>query len=176
MAGHVKTRRRSRIEIDLPAEIRKQVDRLLLEPSTTYDEIKTFLTSQGYDISRSSIGRYGKEFFEAYQQVKRFEDQSRALVGEVGDGMTMEEALSKVLLQKVLAAVTKGDFDVMEKSRLLADFAKLQSSNIQREKLKDEYARAARIAAEKVEVIAKKGGLSAATVQQIRKEILGIAS
>lgn len=168
-----KVRRRSRIETDLPEHLRRQVDRLLLERGTTYEDIAAFLRSQGYDISRSSIGRYGKAFFEAYQNVKRFEDQSKALVGEAGD-LTMEEALGKVLLQKVLAAVTESDFDIMEKSRILADFARLQSSNIQREKLKESFAKKADTAAKNVEKIARKEGLSEQAIGQIRSIFMGL--
>lgn len=172
--GHQKIRRRSRVETELPRELRETANRLILE-GMTYEDLALWSKKNGYDISKSAWGRYGKEFYEAYQAVKRFEDQSRALAGEAGEGLTMEEAVSKMLLQRVMQAVTAGDFDILEVPRLLSDVAKLQQSSVQREKLKDEFTRRAREAAEKVGKIAQKGGLSAATVQQIRKEILGIA-
>ena len=174
MSGHAKIRRRSRVETELPAQLREQANRLLLE-GITYEDMAAWSLERGYDISRSSWGRYGKEFFEAYQAVKRFEDQSKAMTGEAGDGMTMEEALSKVLLQKIMAAVTGANFDLLEVPRLISDFAKLQSSNIQREKLKDEYAKRVREAAESVGKIAKQGGMSEETVTEIQKRILGIS-
>ncbi|MDW7643439.1 MAG: phage protein Gp27 family protein [Desulfuromonadales bacterium] len=167
-------RRRSRVETELPANLRQEANRLILE-GLTYEDLATWSASRGFDISRSSWGRYGKEFYEAYQAVKRFEDQSRALTGEAGDGLTMEEAVSKLLMQKVMAAITSGDFDILEIPRLLGDVAKLQSSSIQREKLKDEFSRRARETADKVGKIASRGGLTAETVDQIRSEILGIA-
>lgn len=172
---HSKTRRRSRVEVELPAALRQEANRLILE-GLTYEDLATWSAGRGFDISRSAWGRYGKEFYEAYQKVKQFEEQSRALSGEAGEGLTMEEAVSKMLLQRVMAALTAGQWDVMDVPRLLSDVAKLQSSSISREKLKDDWSRRTREAADKVEKIAQKGGLSAATVQQIRKEILGIAS
>jgi hypothetical protein len=175
MAAHAKSRRRSRVETELPRELREQAHRLLLE-GMTYEDLADWSAEHGYDISRSSWGRYGKEFYEAYQAIKRFEDQARVLSGEPGEGLTMEEAVSKMLLQKVMAAAVDGTLDVLQVPRIIADVAKLQQSSVQREKLKDDFARAARAAADKVGAIAKKGGLSAETVQQIRKEILGIAS
>lgn len=167
------TRRRSRVEIELPQDLRQQAHRLILE-GMTYEDLADWSAGAGYDISRSSWGRYGKEFYEAYQAVKQFEDQSRVLVSEAGEGLTMEEAVGKLLLQKVMAAVTKGDFDILEAPRLLSDIAKLQSSNVQREKHKSEIVKKASEAAGKVEKLAKKGGLEQSTIETIRREILGI--
>lgn len=169
------TRRRSKVETELPRELRDQANRLILE-GMTYEDLAIWSRGQGFDISRSSWGRYGKEFYEAYQAIKRFEDQSRALAADAGDGLSMEEAVSKMLLQKVMAAAMDGDFDIMDVPRIISDVAKLQQSSVQREKLKDDFARRARATADKVEKIVKKGGLSAATVQEIRRQILGIAS
>jgi hypothetical protein len=105
----MKTRRQhGRVRDDLPEEIRAQVNRLLLEPGNTYDDIKAFLADQGFDISRSSIGRYGKDFFGSYQQLKVIEDKSRALVSEAGDGMVLEEAASKLFSQVVIETLMEG--------------------------------------------------------------------
>lgn len=60
---HTKTRRHSKVETELPQEIKGQVDRLLIE-NATYEEIASFLKEQGHDIGKSSIGRYGKEFLK----------------------------------------------------------------------------------------------------------------
>ena len=164
----------SRVETELPLELRKAVNRLLLEPGTTYDDVAKFLNAKGYDISRSSIGRYGKKFLEAYQNIKQFEDQARAITSGVDDGMPMEEAVGKMLLQKVMAALVDGSADITENSRLIADVAKLQSAHIQMAKWKDDLEKRARSAADAVDKIAKKGGLSDAAAEQIRKKILGV--
>lgn len=165
--------RRSRVETELPVELRGEANRLLLE-GMTFDDMTAWSTNKGYDISRSSWGRYGKEFYEAFQAVKRFEDQSRVLTSESGEGLTMEEAVSKMLLQKVMAAITTGKFDILELPRLISDVAKLQQSSVQREKLKDDLATRARAAADKVSKIATKGGLSPNAVDQIKREIMGV--
>ncbi len=174
MAGHHKVRRRSRVETELPVKLREQAHRLILE-GMTYEDLARWSKDNGYDISRSSWGRYGKEFYEAYQSIKRFEDQSRALSSDAGENLTMEEAIGKLLMQKVMAAITAGDFDILEAPRLLRDIAKLQSSNIQREKYKAEIFNKAKTAAQNVAKIAKKGGMTEETVRAIRKQILGIA-
>ncbi|MFA7175921.1 MAG: phage protein Gp27 family protein [Smithellaceae bacterium] len=174
MSARRKIRRRSRIETELPDPVRKGLDRILLE-GATYEEATEWVRQQGYDISKSSVGRYGIHFLEAYQNIVRFADQSRALTSDAGAGLPMEEAVGKMLLQKVMAALLNGTADIAENSRLISDVAKLQSSNIQLAKLKMDLAERTRKTADAVEKIVKKGGLSADAADQIRAKILGIA-
>jgi len=171
MAEHF--RRRTRVETDLPKDLREQLNRLLID-GLTYEEASGWCKGQGFDISKSSIGRYGKVFFEAYQNIMQFEDQSAALNSSVDEGMPMEEAVAKMLLQKVMAAILDGSADITENSRLLSDFAKLQSANIQRNKFKIDLENRAKRAADDVDKIAKKGGLTDEAAEQIRSKILGI--
>ncbi|HNR13092.1 MAG TPA: DUF3486 family protein [Thermodesulfobacteriota bacterium] len=132
-------RKHCRITDELPAEIREQVDRLLIEGGTTYDDIQTFLAEKGYDISRSAIGRYGKDFFAAYQRLKVIEDKSRALVSEAGDGMVLEEAASKIFTQMIIEAQLSKELDIKELPRIISDFAKLQASTVLRERFKADF-------------------------------------
>jgi hypothetical protein len=170
----VRVKSNSRVETELPLELRKAVNRLLLEPGTTYDEIARFVKSKGFDISRSSIGRYGQRFLEAYQKIKQFEDQARAITSGVDDGMPMEEAVGKLMLQKVMEALVDGSADITENSRLISDVAKLQSAHIQLAKWKADLERRASKAADAVGKIVKRGGLSDAAADAIRQKILGV--
>lgn len=169
-----KLRRHSRLTDDLPADVREQVDRLLIEGGSTYEEIRDFLAAQGYDISRSAIGRYGKDFLAAYRRLRIVEDKSRALVSEVGDGLVLEEAASKIFVQMVLEAQLDGNLDLKKLPRILSDFAKLQASSVAREKFKREIQEKVRGVAEDVAETAKKSGLTAAAADEIRRKILGI--
>ena len=171
--AHTKVRRRSKIETDLPADLREQVNRLLLEGST-YDDVAAFCQSKRFDISKSSVGRYGKAFFEAYQNIKIFEDQSRALTSEVDEGLPMEEAVGKMLLQKVLSGLVSGDADVFENSRLISDVASLQRSSIALSKHKMDLEKRVKKVADEVAATVRAKGLSDAAAEQIRKKILGV--
>lgn len=168
-------RRHGRIRDELPAEVRAQVDRLLIE-NATYDDVKAFLDEGGYDISRSAVGRYGKDFMNAYQQLKIIEDKSKTMVSEAGDGMVLEEAVSKMFARMILEAQLTDELDIKKIPRIIGDFARLQKSVVDRERLKRDFADRAAKAARAVDRIAKKGGLSDAAAEQIRKKILGIAS
>lgn len=168
------SRTRSRIETELPAELRREMNRLLLQ-GATYEEASAWCSEQGVDISKSAIGRYGKKFFEAYQAITQFEDQSRAIVSATEEGLPMEEALGKLLMQKAMAAVVEEDFDIIANAKLIGQIARLQSSHINLAKHKmDLEAKAAHVA-EECNEIAKKGGLSDEVADQIRRKILGIS-
>ena len=133
-----KVRRHGRVQDDLPREVRARVDRLLVEGGSTYDEIRDFLAGEGYDISRSAIGRYGKDFLATYQRVRIAEDKASTLIGEVGDGLGLEEAASKLILQEVLETLLSGDLTPKEVAGLMGSLAKLQSASVNRERLKKE--------------------------------------
>jgi hypothetical protein len=173
--GGKQVRKHGRVQDDLPLEIRHQVDRLLIEGGSTYDDIKAFLAESGYDISRSAIGRYGKDFMGTYQRLRIIEDKSRALVSEVGDGMILEEAASKLFAQKIIEAQMDGSLDIKELPRIISDFARLQASVVLREKLKSEIRKKADKAVEDIE---RKTGkdLSPETLQYIKEHIYGIVS
>ena len=167
-------RKHSRVQDELPAEVREQVDRLLIEQAT-YDEIKEFLDREGYDISRSAIGRYGHDFLAAYQNLRIIEDKSRALVSEAGDGMVLEEAAAKLFSQMILEAQLSGKLDIKKLPRIISDFAKLQSSTVSRERLKRDIAQRVTQTADDVAKTVKKSGLSDETAEEIRKKIMGIS-
>jgi len=170
-------RRRSKIETEMPADLRQEVDRLLLE-GATYKDVTMYCNARGFDIGKSTVGRYGKAFFEAYQNVKRFEDQSRVMQSEVGEGMLLEEATTKMLLQKVMAVLIDGSFDVLELPRILSDVAKLQSSSVQREKIKADFKKEMekkiKTATNKVAEEAKKRGVPDDTIDYLKEKMLGV--
>ncbi len=167
----VHVRRRSRIETELPVEMRKKLNRVLLE-GATYDEAAAFLGGQGYDISRSSVGRYGKEFFEAYQKIVQFEDQSRALTSATEQGMPMEEAVGKMLLQRVMAALVDGSADIIEVPRLISDVAKLQRSHVAMAQWKREIEKRAERAVENIKTKSK--NIDPDTLRIIKEEVYGL--
>ncbi len=172
MSGPV-IRRRSRVETELPRELRAEVDCLLVE-GATYEDIAAFCQGKGFDISRSSVGRYGKEFLQAYREIRILEDQARCLKSEVGDGLALEEAGTKALMRKLLPLFLSGDFDVTELPRLVSDFAKLTSASVQREKWKAEVEKRVREAGHKAESAIVEAGKSSGgvlTVDEIRRQL-----
>jgi len=167
-----KVRRHSRIEKELPEELRAEVNRFLIE-GLTYEEISDYLKEKGYDISRSSVGRYGRDFLEYVRRIRMVEDKADELVSAAGDGLTLEEAASKMLLERVMAALIDGQVTQKQLSFVIGAVAQLQSSSVRREKFKAEIHEKADRAVSNIEK--KVGGqLSEETLTRIKEEIYGI--
>lgn len=171
-----KHRTRSRIDTELPDNIKKDVNQLLVS-GATYDGIADFLQKRGYDISKSSVGRYGKQFAEAYQKVMRFSAQAQTLTSEGIGGLTLDEAATKLLMQQVLEKLIDGKVDIEDMPRLMSDVARLQSSNVSREKFKAEIAAKAKLELmatqkQQLDKAVKSGGLDPLVAQKAR-QILG---
>jgi len=133
---HTKIRKHSKVEDGLPPEIRREVNRLLIE-GEIYEDISDYLKGKGHDISRSSIGRYGKEFLNEYRKLLIIEDKSKILVSEAGgDGMVLEEAVAKKMAATLMELLLDEGVDISKTPRIISDFAKLQSSSAHRERTK----------------------------------------
>lgn len=167
------SKRRSTIDTDLPESVRKEMRRMLIE-GDTYDDVAVWLKEQGYEISRSAVGRWGKTFFDLVQNVRQVEEQSSTLIGDEGNGMILEEATTKLLMNKLLTLLMTDSVDLKKSTKILTDVANIQKSVVSREKLKIEIRDRAKDAAVKVENISKKAGLSQDVINRIKKEILGI--
>lgn len=173
--GGTKTRTHSRIDDELPVDIRAQINRLLVETNATYDDIKDFLDKKGFDISRSAIGRYGKGFMSNYQRLRIIEDKSRTLVSEAGDGLVLEETAAKMFASQIIEAQLNGEIDMKTLVKLIGGFAALQSSSVQRERIKKEISQKAEKAVQNIEKrAAKKTSLDPETLKIIKEEVYGI--
>ena len=171
--GGPKTRKHFAVEDRLPQGIKAQVDRLLIE-GATYKEVADFLTKSGHDISHSALGRYGKNFLEAYRAVRMLEDQAQALKSEAGEGLVLEEAASKLFAQKIVEGLTTKKLALKNLPGMLGAFAKLQSSSVQRERLKADLSAKAKKAVENIEKKTRKKNMDPETKRIIREEIYGI--
>lgn len=63
-----KTRISGKVD-ELPEEVRRQVDVMLVDTSNTYYHISEELKAMGYEISKSSIGRYALRTSSATQRL-----------------------------------------------------------------------------------------------------------
>ena len=79
-------RRRTRVSstIDrLPDDIRGQLDLKLTDPANTYEELAAWLKGEGYDISKSAIGRYAIRSTQAAQRVAETLQRTQAIAQAV---------------------------------------------------------------------------------------------
>lgn len=81
MAGGERKRNRSRSVVDdLPLHIKDQVDAMLLDTRYTYRDIVLFLAEQGFEVSKSAIGRYALRVGRATQRLLEAQEQTKALI------------------------------------------------------------------------------------------------
>lgn len=170
---HVKIRRHSKVTDDLPEEIRSEVDRLLVE-GAIYPDISEFLKKKGYDISKSSVGRYGKEFLAAYQRLRIIEDQSKTLVSEAGEGLVLEEAGGKLMAQKIIEILLSQDIGKQKIPDLAIGLASLIKANVSREKFKSDLKKKVDKVFEKAEKKMEKM-TKEEMLKTIKEEVYGLA-
>lgn len=66
----------------LPRQVLDAVNRLL-EEGRTIDEVTAFLQEMGAEVSRSSVGRYRKQWAEAVRDLAEVREFSRTVVAEL---------------------------------------------------------------------------------------------
>lgn len=165
---------RSKIK-KLPAETKTWLDRALVEGNfSDYERLEQELSERGFVIGKSSINRYGQEFERRLHAVKLATEQAKAISdGSPDDEGAMNDALIKMVQQKAFDALLK-----MEDGASLKEIglmvARLSNATVKQKQWATEVRAKAETAAAAVEKIAKKGGMSAAAVKEIRSQILGI--
>jgi hypothetical protein len=171
---HVKIRRHSKVDA-LSIELQAEINNLLIDDKT-YEEISEYLKSKGIDISRSALGRYGKDFLNRVRELRIIQDQAKTLVDDAGgDGLVLEEAGSKLIAQKIIQLLLKGGADAARLPFLVSDFAKLQTSSVQRERLKAEFKKKAANTIKKIEKDSE--NLSKEEMlKMIREEVYGLGN
>ncbi|MCC8341602.1 DUF3486 family protein [Pseudomonas stutzeri] len=160
----------------LPAEVKAWLDQALAENNfSDYEALAQELTERGYAISKSALHRYGQNFEERLSALKMASEQARAVVAAAPDEEgAVNEALMR-LVQEHLFKLLMSEGDQIDLPKVAKAVAELGKASIAQKKWQAEVRAKAEAAATEVEKIAKKGGLDAETVAEIRREILGVA-
>lgn len=160
----------------LPAEVKTWLDQALAENNfSDYEALSAELTECGFAISKSALHRYGQNFEERLSALKMASEQARAVVAAAPDEEgAVNEALMR-LVQEHLFKLLMTDGDQIDLPKVAKAVAELGKASIAQKKWQSEVRAKAEAAASQVEKIAKKGGLDATTVAEIRREILGVA-
>lgn len=161
----------------MPAEIKAWLDRALAENNfSDYELLAEELKARGYAISKSALHRYGQAFETRLSALKMASEQARAVVAAAPDEEgAVNEALMRLVQEHLfkLLMAEEGKFDLPKVARAVAELGR---ATVTQKKWQAEVRARAEAAAAAVEKIAKKGGLSAESVDQLRREILGIAA
>lgn len=114
-----KERRRTRVSstVDkLPDDVKGQLDLRLSDTANTYEELAAWLKSEGYEISKSAIGRYAIRTTQAAQRVAETLQRTQAIAQAVEQHPDLDytKAASMVLMDGLMQRVSTAEEDFSE--------------------------------------------------------------
>lgn len=174
--------------LQIPTELRERLNaRLVQQGFSDYDGLLDWLHDEletaGLElrISRTALWRHGQKFEEKLEALRMATEQAKAISdGAEDDEGAMTDALVRLVQEKVFGILLELEVDPkrVNLGSLGKMVAQLSRASIAQKKymreVRDEIARKAAAAAEKVAALTNKGGLSPEVAAQIRAEILGI--
>jgi len=172
----------------LPEETREALNRELAARNFTgYAELEDWLRGQGFEISKSAIHRYGQKIERRMAAIRASTEAAKFITEAAGDDADARSEAVIALVQtemfdSIIAIQDADDEELTPADRLgmmskaAKNIATLARASIAQKEFKTKVLARAQEAAEKVAKLAKKGGMSAATVDEIKRSILGIAA
>lgn len=170
----------------LSAEDKTWLDRRFMDLGFGgYEEIAKILQARGYNISKSSVHRYGQKIEEKLANIQASTQAAlmiqKAAPDDAGNltGAVLSMIQSQFFDCFVALQAVNSETDTNKRLELLSKVSKgiseIAKASVGQKKHLIEVREKAEKAAQAVEKIVKKGGLSAETAAEIRKQILGIA-
>lgn len=171
----------------LPAGVKSWLDKALAEGNFSgYEALEKALADRGHSIGKSSIHRYGQQLENKLAAVRASTEAARAIAEAAPDDADLRSAATMSLVQteffNVLVALQGAGAadDPEERLKVMTKAAKgvgeLSRASVNQKKWEASVRAKVQAAADAVEKMAKKGGLSSAASAQIRKRILGVAA
>jgi hypothetical protein len=157
VSGNSKHKRRTRSSVERAGADARLADLLDQRPKLTYDEIRAILEADGFNLSRSAIGRWAIDYVDQQREFKERLAQAKALVtGDSRAILTLEEANASLLQSKLLGHLqSKRDVD-KEVYDIAYAVAALTSSASQRERVRLAREKAIRLAAKRIKADIKR--------------------
>lgn len=154
--GEKRSKNRVTSKIDeLPEGLRTKVDVMLADTSNTYEYISQFLKVEGYDISKSSVGRYATRTNRAMQRLLEAQAQTDRLIQLVKDNPDTDYTEAAIiltmngLLNKVATAEDEWDEMPLDKAGRL--IASLSRTKVYKDRVKQDMRKKADIAFREME-------------------------
>lgn len=154
--GDKRTKQRITSKIDeLPEDLRIKVDVMLADTSNTYEYISQFLKGEGYDISKSSVGRYATRTNNAMQRLLEAQAQTDRLIQVIKENPEADYTEAAILLtmngllNKV--ATAEEEFNEMPLDKAGRLIASLSRTKVYKDRVKQDMRRKADIAFREME-------------------------
>ena len=166
----------------MPDEVRQELEKRLIQGGFAgYVELAEWLNEQGFEISKSSVGRYGKNFKNRLQALKVATDQAKAIVeASEDDAGAMNDAIIRLVQTKTFELLVELEADNKDLPRIGQMVAKLAQAAVRQKKWQQEMEgkireKALEEAANTVGESAKQAGISDETILKIRRDVLRMA-
>ena len=174
--GDKRTKQRITSKIDeLPEDLRMKVDVMLSVTSNNHEYISQFLKGEGYDISKSSVGRYATRTNNAMQRLLEAQAQTDRLIQVVKENPEADYTEAAILLtmngllNKV--ATAEEEFNEMPLDKAGRLIASLSRTKVYKDRVKQDMRRKADIAFREMESemlkVIKQDEKSAAQLKEI---------
>jgi len=163
----------------LPEELRDELNRRLVAGGfSDYAGLAEWLAAEGFEISRSSLHRYGQQFDRRLSALRVATEQARAIAEATGDDEgRLGDALTALVQQKAFEVLLEmEDAGEVSLAQLGTMVARLNTASVAQKRWLAEMSKRVSAAADAAVTIARQGGLSEPFVQQIRTQMLGITA
>lgn len=154
--GDKRTKQRITSKIDeLPDELHTKIDVMLADTSNSYEYISQYLKGEGYEISRSSVGRYATRTNKTMQRILEAQAQTDRLIQVVKDNPDTDYTEAAILLtmngllNKVATAEEEWDEMPLDKAGRL--IASLSRTKVYKDRVKQDMRKKADIAFQELE-------------------------
>ena len=182
--------RESAIDKLLPEHKKLLDDKLFDNGFNGYADLTSWLNELGYEIGKSSIHRYGQKVERKLAAVQASTQAAMMIAEQAPDDADVRSQAVLSLVQTELfnalvdfQSVVEEDEKAMSPADRIKLFgqagkgiANVTTASVNQKKWETEVKERVEKAAKAVASIAKKGGLSDAAVDEIRKQILGISA
>ena len=164
----------------LPIEVRAWLDSELIRLNyTSYKQLAKNLREQGYEISKSAMGRYGKQQKDQQKSLRDSIQQAKMLADEVGgDGAAMNQALTALAQDKLMRIIGNEAYDKEIKlPDLVRSISALNRSDINTRNFKIKEEARKKALKEASEVASSKAiemGMNKAGAEWVRSAVLGL--
>lgn len=178
--------RQSTIE-RLPEAILDPLNKWMMKGGRTLDELVDWLDDEGFEISRSALGRHKLKIDEIGKTMRESQMMATALVEELGpsirDGQqfkALTQMLSTVAFRGMMGSMGRSDddggadFDALEFGRVAKGLKDLVSAQrMEADRVFAIQDRERKAAMDRVEGAASQEGWSSDTISAIRRHVLG---
>lgn len=141
--GKSRTKKRITSKIDqIPEELKQKIDVMILDTSNTYQDIADYIQENGFEVSRSAVGRYAMRTNSATQRLMEAQKQTEALINVVKQNPDADytEAGMRMLMDGLInrLATAEEEFDYMPLDKVGRLITALSRTKVYKDRVKQD--------------------------------------